>query len=90
MVDKAPLLDKDRDDKLIDTTTMQYQEMLKAYQDWSNKDRKAYFTMLYCMCDDLIREFEACHTNRNMCDKLRIRFSQISTTRLRTLHLKWM
>jgi len=35
---EVPPSDKDRDGKPIDTTSMQYQELLKAYQDWSNKD----------------------------------------------------
>ena len=69
---------------------VQYQESVEAYQDWSNKDRKACFTMLYCMHDDLIGEFEACPTAKDMWERLKVRFGQTSTTRLRTLHLKWM
>ena len=65
---------KDRDGKPIDTTTVQYQESTMAYQDWSNRDHKACFTMLYCMHDDLIGEFEACLTAKDMWDKPRVRF----------------
>jgi len=54
LVAKTPSLDKDKDGKLIDTTSVQYQELAKTYQDWSNKDRKACFNILYCICDDLI------------------------------------
>jgi len=57
---------------------------------WSNKDPKACLTILYCMHDDLIGEFEACLTAKDMGDKIKIQFSQTSTTRLRTLHLKRM
>ena len=89
-VAKVPLLGKDIDGKLIDTTTVQYQESVKVYKYWSNKDRKSCFTMLYCMHDDLIREFEACPTAKDMWDKLRVRFGQTSATRFHTLHLKWM
>ena len=46
--------------------------------------------MLYSMHNDLIREFEACLTAKDMWDNLRVRFSQTSDTRFRPLHLKWM
>ena len=49
LVAKVPPSDKDKYGKLIETTTVQYQGSVKAYQDWSNKDRKTCFTMLYCM-----------------------------------------
>jgi len=44
--------------------------------------------MLYYMNDDLIEEFKACPTIKDMWDKLRIKFSQTCAARLRTLHLK--
>jgi len=90
MVAKVPPLDKDRDGKPIDTTSLQYQELVKAYPNWSNTDRKVCFTMLYCIHDDLIGEFETCPIAKDMWDKLRIRFGQTFVTRLRTMHLKWM
>ena len=89
-VAKFSPLDKDKDGKPIDTTSAQYQESLLAYQDWSKKDRRASFTMLYCMHDDLIGEFEACCMAKDMWDKLKIHFGQTFETRLRILLLKWM
>jgi len=88
MVPRATPSDKDRDGKPIDTTSMQYQEMAKAYQDRFNKDRKACFTTVYCMQHDLIGEFEAYPTAEDTWDKPRIKFSQTSATRLCTFHLK--
>jgi len=38
----------------------------------------------------LLGEIEACPTAKDMWDKLKVRFSQTSATRLCTLHLKWM
>jgi len=75
-VAKVPPSDEGKDEKPIDTTTIQYQESIKAYQDWSNKDRRTCFTMLYCMHDDLIGEFEACPTAKDMWDRLKVRFSK--------------
>ena len=46
--------------------------------------------MLYCMHNDLIGEFEACPTAKDMWDQLKICFGQTFETRLRTLQLKWM
>jgi len=42
------------------------------------------------MHNDLLGEFEGCPTTKDMWDHLKIRFDQISATRLRTLRLKWM
>ena len=82
--------DKDKDDKPIDTANVQYQESLKAYKNWSKKDRRVCFTMLYYMQDDLIGVFESCPMAKGMWDQLKIRFGQTSERRLRTLQLKWM
>ena len=87
---KISPFDKDEDGKPIDTTTVQYQESVKVYEDWSNKDRKVCFAMLYCMHDDLIGELEACPTAKDMWDRLKVRFFQTSAMRPRTLHLKWI
>jgi len=69
---------------------MQYQESLLAYQELSKKDHRACFTMLYCMHDYLIREFDACPKAKNMWDQLKIHFGYIFERRLCTLLLKWM
>jgi len=63
---KFPPSDTDKDGKSIDTSSMQYQESLQAYQDWSNKYQRAWFTMLYFMYDDLIGEFKLCPTAKDM------------------------
>ena len=42
------------------------------------------------MHDDFIGAFEGCPTAKDMWDKLKTRFGETSTTRLRSLHLKWM
>ena len=57
-VAKFPPSDNDKHGRPIDTTTVQYQESLQAYQDWAKKDGRSCFTMLYFMHDDLIGEFE--------------------------------
>ncbi|KAH9606930.1 hypothetical protein KSS87_009325, partial [Heliosperma pusillum] len=67
-----------------------YNENVKLYDEWFKKDRFARFTMLFCMHNDLIGEFEMCPTAKDMCDKLKIVFGQTSATRLRALNLKWM
>jgi len=46
--------------------------------------------ILYCMHDDLIGEFENYPTAKEMWDNIHYRYGQISKTRLRALHLKWM
>ena len=90
MVTKFPPSDTDKDGKSIDTSSVQYQKSLQAYQDWSNKDRRALFTMLYFMHDDLIGEFELCPTAKDIWDQLKNYFGQTPEIRLRTLQLKWI
>ena len=53
-VAKFPPSDTNKDGKPIHTSSVQYQESLQAYQGWSKKDRRARFTTLYFMHDDLI------------------------------------
>jgi len=72
------------------TASEQYEEKLKAYQTQFKRDRSACYILLSCMHNNLLGEFEGCPTTKDMWDCLRIRFGQMSTTRLRTLHLKWM
>ena len=73
-VAKFPPSETDKDGKPINTSSVKYQESLQAYQDWSNKDRRARFTMLYFMHNDLIGEFELCPTAKDMWDQLKIHF----------------
>ena len=72
------------------TASEQYKEKLKAYQTWLKRDRSARYTLLSCMHDDLLGEFEGCPTAKDMWHRLKIRFSQTFATRLCTLRLKWM
>jgi len=80
---------KNKDDKDI-TSTEEYKASLAVYQAWCKKDRKACYTMLYCMHDDLIGEFENYPTAKEMWDNIHSRYGQTSETRLRALHPKWM
>ena len=82
--------DQDKDGKLIDTYTMQYQESLQAYQDQSKKDRRACFTVLYSMHNDLIGKFKICPMAKGVWDQPKIHFGQTSETSVLTLQLKWM
>ncbi|KAH9618858.1 hypothetical protein KSS87_009464, partial [Heliosperma pusillum] len=68
----------------------EYFENLELHNVWFRKDRSARFTMLFCMHNDLIGEFETCPTAKDMWDKLKVTFGQTSATRLRALNLKWM
>jgi len=64
---------KDKDNKDI-TATDEYQASLVVYQERCKKDHKAHCTMLYCMHDDLIDEFEIYPTAKEMWDKIRLRY----------------
>jgi len=68
--------------------TKQYKENLKAYQAWYKRDRSARYTMLCCMQDDLLGEFERFSTAEDMWTQCKVRFEQTSATRLHTLQLK--
>jgi len=57
------------------TASEQYKEKLKAYPTWFKRDRSTCYTLLSCMHDDLLGEFEGCPTTKNMWDSLKIRFS---------------
>ena len=61
----------------------------EAYQAWVNKDRAARFTMLSHMHDDLIGHYDHFRTVKEMWDQLRFDFGGTSTTRLRSLVLKF-
>jgi hypothetical protein len=69
--------------------TAQHRRDMEAYQNWFKKDRSARFTMLSCMHDDLIGEFETYQTARAMWDQLKLRFGGTTATRLRAMNLKF-
>ena len=83
------LIDKDEQGEDI-ITIEHYKENLKAYHTWFKRDCYAHYTMLSCMDDILLGEFECFPTAKDMWANLKIRFDQTSTTRLHTLQLKWM
>jgi len=56
------------------TASERYKEKLKAYQTWFKKDRSACYTLLSCMHDDLLGDFEGCPTAKDMWDRLKIQF----------------
>jgi len=57
--------DKDEQGRDI-TATEHYQENLKAYQAWFKRDSSARYTMLSCLQDDLLGEFECFPTAKDM------------------------
>ena len=54
------------------------------------RDRSTHYTMLSCMQDDLLGEFERFHTAKDLGMQLKVRFGQTSAIRLHALQLKWM
>jgi len=63
---------------------------LRAYQTWFKRGNSARYTLLSCMRDDLLGEFERFPIAKDMWTHLKIRFNQTFATRLCTLQLKWM
>uniref|UniRef100_A0A2N9ERH0 Retroviral polymerase SH3-like domain-containing protein n=1 Tax=Fagus sylvatica TaxID=28930 RepID=A0A2N9ERH0_FAGSY len=72
-----------------DGNTAQHKRDLEAYQSWFKKDRSTRFTMLSSMHDDLIGEYETFQNAKDMWDQLKFDFGGTSTTRLRSLVLKF-
>uniref|UniRef100_A0A2N9FZX9 Integrase catalytic domain-containing protein n=1 Tax=Fagus sylvatica TaxID=28930 RepID=A0A2N9FZX9_FAGSY len=72
-----------------DGNTAQHRRDLEAYQSWFKKDRSTRFTMLSSMHDDLIGEYEIFQNAKDMWDQLKFDFGGTSTTRLRSLVLKF-
>ena len=58
-------VDKDEQGRDI-TATEQYQENLKAYQAWLKRDHSTSYTLLSCMQDGLLGEFECFPTAKDM------------------------
>ena len=72
---------KDKDNKDV-MFTKEYQANLVAYQEWCKTGREARYTMLYCMHDNLLDEFELYPTTKEMWDNIRLRYDQTSEARL--------
>jgi len=72
---------KDKDNKDI-TSIKEYQASFVEYQEWCKTDRETRYTMLYCMHDDLLDEFELYPTAKELWDNIRLRYGQTSEARL--------
>ncbi|KAG8388123.1 hypothetical protein BUALT_Bualt02G0093000 [Buddleja alternifolia] len=62
---------------------------MDAYNKWLDQDKSARFTMLRCMHNNLIREFEKYPTAKELWELLQVTYDSTSATRLRALTLKF-
>ncbi|WRX12315.1 Integrase [Theobroma cacao] len=69
--------------------TAQHHRDQEAYDTWYKRDRSARFTMLSCMHDDFIREFENFLTAKQLWEQLKFKYGGTTVTRLRALTLKF-
>ncbi|KAK4412424.1 hypothetical protein Salat_2889400 [Sesamum alatum] len=69
--------------------TAQYRHELDAYNKWRDQDLSAHFTMLSCMHDNLIREYEKYSMGKELWQVLKVAYGSTSATRLRALTLKF-
>ncbi|KAL0413900.1 UNVERIFIED_CONTAM: hypothetical protein Sradi_1591700 [Sesamum radiatum] len=69
--------------------TAQYRRELDAYNKWLEQDMSARFTMLSCMHDNLIREYEKYPTAKELWEVLKVAYGSTSATRLRALTLRF-
>lgn len=65
----------------------QYLRDMNAYNKWINQDKSACYTLLSCMYNHLIREFEKYPTAKKLWEGLKVMYSTSSATRLRALTL---
>ncbi|KAK4425474.1 hypothetical protein Salat_1741400 [Sesamum alatum] len=68
--------------------TVQYHRELDAYIKRQDQDLSARFTMLRCVHDNLIREYEKYSTAKELCEVLKVTYGSTSATRLRVLTLR--
>ncbi|KAL0401753.1 UNVERIFIED_CONTAM: hypothetical protein Slati_4205200 [Sesamum latifolium] len=68
--------------------TTQYRRELGAYNKWLEQDMSACFTMLSCMHDNLIREYEKYPTAKELWEVLKVAYGSTSATRLTALTLR--
>jgi len=81
----------DKDDQGKDNTAIeQYKENLKVYNAWFKRDLSTCCTLLSCMQDNILGEFERFSIAKDIWARVKIRFGQTFAARLRTLQLKWM
>ncbi|CAL5356408.1 unnamed protein product [Camellia sinensis] len=69
--------------------TAQHRRDHDAYANGFKRDRSVRFTLLSCMHDDLIGEFEQFSTAKEMWDQLRLKYGGTTAARLRALTLKF-
>ncbi|KAK2987696.1 hypothetical protein RJ640_015038 [Escallonia rubra] len=60
-----------------------------AYQKWNEKERSARYTLLSSLQNDLIGQFDELPTCKSLWDQLKFSFGGTSTTRLRSLVIKF-
>ncbi|KAK2981067.1 hypothetical protein RJ640_003009 [Escallonia rubra] len=60
-----------------------------AYQKWNQKDRSARYTLLSSLQNDLIRQYDELPTCKALWEQLKFSFGGTSTTRLRSLVIKF-
>ena len=74
LLNKHELLDHLTNNKrpLEAGNSAQLQRDREAYDLWLKRDRSARYTLLACMHDDLIGEFNHCLTAKEMWDHLRL------------------
>ncbi|KAK2989844.1 hypothetical protein RJ640_029572 [Escallonia rubra] len=60
-----------------------------AYQKWNQKDRSAHYTLLSSLQNDLIWQYDELLTCKALWDQLKFSFGGTSTTRLRSLVMKF-
>ncbi|KAK4421292.1 hypothetical protein Salat_2079700 [Sesamum alatum] len=69
--------------------TAQYHRELNVYNKWRDQYLSARFTMLSCMHDNLIREYEKYSTAKELWEVLKVTYGSTSATRLRALTLRF-
>ncbi|KAK2980404.1 hypothetical protein RJ640_014577 [Escallonia rubra] len=60
-----------------------------AYQKWNQKDRSARYTLLSSLQNDLIGQYDELPTCKALWEQLKFSFGRTSTTRLRSLVIKF-
>ncbi|KAK2986847.1 hypothetical protein RJ640_011072 [Escallonia rubra] len=60
-----------------------------AYQKWNQKDRSARYTLLSSLQNDLIGQYDELPTCKALWEQLKFTFGGTSTTRLRSLVIKF-
>ncbi|KAL0295542.1 UNVERIFIED_CONTAM: hypothetical protein Scaly_3099700 [Sesamum calycinum] len=69
--------------------TAQYRRELDAYNKWLEQVMSAWFTMLSCMHDNLIREYEKYPMAKEFWEVLKVAYGSTSATRLRALTFRF-